>query len=313
MKITYIGSPDFSADLLRMLVNIKGVNVSLVITQPDMPVGRKKIMTPTPVKTTAVELGIPIETELEILKHEKPDLVVLFAYGRIIPQWALDIPTFGFWNVHPSLLPHYRGASPISFPLLLGNLKTGTTIMQMDAALDHGDILGQIEHSILLTDTQRDLQKKLTIESFQLLEAILGHVLKNGQPPQAISQQHDKATFTRPLEKQDGFIHFDVIRAAYKNENLQGNYLPFVFKDWHQRNNIAIPASFNALTIVKNMYRGFYGWPGIWTKISFKGQEKRLMLLEIDLTKENLTLNTVQIEGKTSTDWKTFNSVYSLL
>ena len=118
MKIVYIGSPSFSADILKQLISDKeslSIDVTAVITQPDQPVGRKKIMTPTAVKLTAEELSIPVYTNLSVIKGNTPDLVILFAYGEIIPQWALDLPQFGFWNIHPSLLPEFRGRLPEAF------------------------------------------------------------------------------------------------------------------------------------------------------------------------------------------------------
>ncbi len=317
MKIVFIGSPYFSAHLLRKLLHdgeTYGFTVPLVITQPDQPVGRKKIVTPTDVKTAAIENNVPVSFELADLRTVKPDLVVLFAYGKIIPQWALDIPPFGFWNIHPSLLPHYRGASPVAYPLLLGETITGTTLMQMDAELDHGDIIQQESLPIHTQHLQPSLLTDLTELSYSILVSNIKNLLSSGKKLSGIKQDHDLATFTRPLEKKDGYIPFSLLKAAYENKTVPFNQLPFIIQDWYQRNNLKIEQKeWPARTVVHNMFRALYGWPGIWTTVSLKNFEKRLKILDVQYTSVLFNIKEVQLEGKTSTDFATFNSAYSLL
>ena len=124
LKTAYFGTPTFSARLLRQLLDDSSlpIAIKLVVTRPDKPVGRKQIRTPSPVKRLAMERGIEVEHTIKNTKSRIVDfdLAILFAYGRIIPKDLLEIPTLGFWNIHPSLLPLYRGPSPIAYPLLLG-------------------------------------------------------------------------------------------------------------------------------------------------------------------------------------------------
>lgn len=315
MKIVYIGSPSFSADILKQLISDKeslSIDVTAVITQPDQPVGRKKIMTPTAVKLTAEELSIPVYTNLSVIKGNTPDLVILFAYGEIIPQWALDLPQFGFWNIHPSLLPEFRGASPISFPLVLGKTETGTTLMQMDADLDHGAILLQEKYNIRHEDTQLHLQEALTKMSYSLLRQLLMKV-QHGEEIEHREQVHNSATYTRPLEKKDGFIPFDIVRAAYGGDILSFEQAPELITDWYTRNTLESPPSFNAAQVVYNMYRGLKGWPGVWTTISVNGTEKRLALHEMGIENNTLVIKSVQLEGKTQIEFSTFNAAYKIL
>ncbi len=317
MKIVYIGSPSFSATLLKKLVNdskTHGFSIPLVITQPDQPVGRKKIITPTAVKTVAIENNIPVSFELEVIRTIQPDLVVLFAYGKIIPQWALDIPTFGFWNIHPSLLPMYRGASPVSYPLLLGNTTTGTTLMEMDAELDHGDIIQQQTFTVKNNHIQTSLLSELSELSYTLLISNIKKVLKSGKKPFGEKQNHSLATYTRPLEKKDGYIPFSLLKAAFDNKTVTYYELPFIIQDWYKRNNKEPNQKvWDAKEVVCNIFRALHGWPGIWTTVSIKKSEKRLKILSIDYTSVHFSIKEVQLEGKTPIDFSTFNTSYSLL
>ncbi|MEK7097093.1 MAG: methionyl-tRNA formyltransferase, partial [Patescibacteria group bacterium] len=143
IKLAYFGSPDFAADFLEKILLDKSlpVEVKLVVTQPDSPVGRKKILTPTPVKIIALKHNLKV---LEIGNFlGKLDLVLVYAYGDLIPKELLTLPRNGFWNIHPSLLPKYRGTSPIATPLINGDKITGVTIIKMDEEIDHGPIIAQ--------------------------------------------------------------------------------------------------------------------------------------------------------------------------
>ena len=178
-KIAYFGSSDFSADFLEKLLIDKSinrlVNVKFVVTQPDRPVGRKQISTPTPVKTIAKKYDLEV---LEIenlklnenckLKIENLDICLVYAYANIIPKELLIFPKYGFWCLHPSLLPKYRGTSPMATTLINGDKKTGMTIIKMDEQIDHGPIIAQENLMIEEDDKRPDLEKKLTDLGFQL-------------------------------------------------------------------------------------------------------------------------------------------------
>ena len=176
MKIIFMGTPDFAVPVLKEILRA-GHEVPLVVTQPDKARGRSGRLTPTPVKETALENGLRVESPErlrksnmeEIFREIGPDLVVVSAYGQIIPPGILEIPRFGCVNTHASLLPKYRGAAPIQHAILNGEAKTGVTIMQMDEGLDTGDIIETSVVPIASDETGGSLFEKLSLEAARLL------------------------------------------------------------------------------------------------------------------------------------------------
>lgn len=170
MKIVFMGTPDFAAGALKSLIEA-GHEITAVVTQPDKAKGRRQELLPPPVKVVALEHGIPVlqpvrikrPEEVEKLKQYPADIYVVAAFGQILSQEILDIPEFGCLNIHASLLPKYRGASPIQHVIIDGEEKTGITIMQMDAGLDTGDMLYQKEIVISPKDTYASLHDKLMV------------------------------------------------------------------------------------------------------------------------------------------------------
>nr|WP_144920213.1 methionyl-tRNA formyltransferase [Paenibacillus bovis] len=209
-KIVFMGTPDFSVPVLQKIL-ADGYDVIAVVTQPDRPVGRKKVLTPPPVKVEAERHGIPVlqpeklrENVDEIISLQ-PDLIITAAYGQILPKVLLDAPKQGCINVHASLLPELRGGAPIHYAILEGKEKTGITIMYMAEKLDAGDIISQVEVAIEEQDDVGSLHDKLSIAGADLLANTLPKLLNN--EIQAIPQDHTKATFasniTREQEKID--------------------------------------------------------------------------------------------------------------
>lgn len=169
MKIVFMGTPDFAVPSLKKLVENK-YEIASVFTQPDKKVGRKQVLTPPEVKKTALEYDIPVyqtqtlksgEAE-EIIKGINPDIIIVIAYGKILPKQILNIPKYGCINVHASLLPKYRGAAPIQWAVLNGDKKTGVCIMQMDEGLDTGDVLNIVETEIGINETSAELFDRLS-------------------------------------------------------------------------------------------------------------------------------------------------------
>lgn len=169
MKIVFMGTPDFAVPSLKKLVENK-YEIAAVFTQPDKKVGRKQVLTPPEVKKTALEYDIPVyqtqtlksgEAE-EIIKGINPDIIIVIAYGKILPKQILNIPKYGCINVHASLLPKYRGAAPIQWAVLNGDKKTGVCIMQMDEGLDTGDVLNIVETEIGINETSAELFDRLS-------------------------------------------------------------------------------------------------------------------------------------------------------
>lgn len=323
LSVVYFGTPSFSADFLEMMINDKElpVKVKHVVTQPDKPVGRKQIMSPTAVKLIAKKYHIPVSSTPGV---EEADLAIVFAYRKILPKEILDIPKFGFWNIHPSLLPLYRGTSPIAYPLFNGDTKTGVTLMQMDEKMDHGPIIDQVQYSILPFDRRPDLETKLTRLGYDLLKRV---VLNLFQDPHKIpkhirddkfKQQDDsRATYTRFLHKQDGFIPLQTLKKALQGESLKENEIPLLLKEYSQKYLKSKVLGLKSSEIIYNLYRGLYPWPGIWTHLQLdwlpagrNNAIKRLKITEMALENKKLVIKKVQLEGKNEVDYKTFVKAY---
>ena len=313
IRLAYFGTPDFSADLLEKLITDQSikrlVEVKLVVTQPDRKVGRKQILTPSPAKVIAKKYNINVIDDLETGLSEKfnqIDLALLYAYGRIIPKGILSLPKMGFWNIHPSFLPKYRGPSPIAQSLINGDTVTGVTLIKMDDQIDHGPIIAQEKLIILPTDKRPDLEKKLTDLAFKMFCNLIKGVdtcfepiawgpaswrgeagEKHGIKP-FIKQNHTQATYTKLLKKDDGFVSFENLKLKIKNSPKQ----------------------------LFNLFRGLYPWPGIWTLITPPGcnaaQQKRLKIINMQLISDKLIIKKVQLEGKKEVDFKTFNQAYRI-
>ncbi len=215
MNIVFMGTPDFAEESLRVLVE-NGYNVSAVFTKPDMPVGRKRILTPPEVKVAALELGLPVyqpttlkDDEIyETLKGLKPDLIVVVAYGKILPKRVLDLAPFGCINVHASLLPKYRGASPIQWSIVCGEKETGVSTMLLDEGMDTGDILLTAKTEIGKTETAEQLWDRLKVMGGDLLiETVKG--LEEGSI-KPIKQDETQATYAPIIKKQDGEIDWNL-------------------------------------------------------------------------------------------------------
>jgi methionyl-tRNA formyltransferase len=288
LTLAYFGTPDFSARLLKKLIQDKlPIKIKSVFTQPDKPVGRKQIMTPSPVKIVAEKNNIPVFTnDVSFNNHSHPllnvELGLLYAYGKIIPKPVIAQPKFGFWNIHPSLLPKYRGPSPIAFSLINGEQKTGVTLMQMDEELDHGPIIDQQKLIIAANSKRPDLENQLTDLGYQLLKKNLLKLITNRHPPPTQAQDHSQATYTRLLKKEDGYVKWQTLKQPTDPQKIY------------------------------QLFRGLYPWPGIWTRIRIGGKEKRLKIIDLNYYDGKLILKTVQLEGKKPVDFKTFIQAYNL-
>jgi len=229
LKILFFGTPEFAAIVLEKMINA-GYKPITVVTTPDKPVGRKQILTPSPVKLLAQKNKIQVLQPEKILnlKSEilnlKPDLVVLAAFGQIIPKEILEIPKYGCLNVHPSLLPKYRGASPIQTAILNNDAETGVTIMLMDKLLDHGDIVASSRFKILdLRYNYQELTKKLAELGADLLIETIPKWVNN--EIKAVPQNNKKATFTKIIKKEDGKINWR--KSAEEIERMTRAYYPW--------------------------------------------------------------------------------------
>ncbi|MEH7382472.1 methionyl-tRNA formyltransferase [Bacillus sp. JJ1533] len=206
-RIVFMGTPDFSVPVLRQIIE-DGYEVVAVVTQPDRPVGRKRVLTPPPVKVEALKHGIPVlqpnkireKQEIETVLSYKPDLIITAAFGQILPNEILEVPKYGCINVHASLLPELRGGAPIHYSILQGKKKTGVTIMYMVEKLDAGDILTQVEIPIVETDHVGSLHDKLSVAGSKLLSETIPLLLDDKITP--IKQDDTKATFASNIKRE---------------------------------------------------------------------------------------------------------------
>lgn len=237
IKIVFWGTPVFSIPSLKLCAAKKDFDVVAVITQPDKPVGRSGELVCPPVATSARELGIPVYQPPNIKSDTNflspignYDLNVVVAYGKLIPEWAIDLPKFKTINLHPSMLPRYRGPAPIQYALLHGDIETGITIMLMDKEMDHGPILAQEKVSIQPDDTYTTLANQLSdIGAHLLVETISAYVQGAIQPR---SQIHSAATVTKLLSKDDGAISWHEPQVLIFNKIRALNPWPGTFTEW---------------------------------------------------------------------------------
>lgn len=284
MNIVFMGTPDIAAESLNALIKA-GHSISAVFTKPDKPVGRKQILTPPPVKVLAQDNNIPVfqpETlrdgeAYKIIKELNPDIIVVVAYGKLLPKEILEAAKFGSINAHASLLPKYRGSSPIQWSIVCGEEKTGITVMQMDEGMDTGDIISTAELTIGDNETAEELFDRLSVLAGDLLVSTLISI-ENGTAKRTPQNEKD-ASYAPMIKKEMGELDFN--KTA---------------KEIH------------------NLVRGFYSWPCAYTflgtkrlkvykteKIDASGEAGRVIENEKRLvvaTKEGaIRLTEVQLEG----------------
>jgi methionyl-tRNA formyltransferase len=239
MKLVFCGTPAFAVPTLKLALRA-GYDVPLVVTQPDRPVGRDRVLTPSPVKIVALEAGIPVtqpekirnNTEFRaVLEAIAPDAILVVAYGRIIPKWMLDLPRLGNLNLHGSLLPKYRGAAPIQWAIASGEAATGVTTMRLDEGLDTGDILLQRELPLAPDMTAPDVFPLLAEMGADLMMETLRELTAG----------------TITARKQDGAL---------------ATHAPILTRD-DGRMDFTRPAM-----VLYNRWRGFQTWPGAWTTLA---------------------------------------------
>lgn len=291
MNVVFMGTPDFAVPSLENIAKVH--NVQAVFTQPDKPVGRKMVLTPPDVKVCAEKLGIPVyqpvklkdSDSYEIIKELNPDVIVVVAYGQILPENILNIPKYGCINVHGSLLPKYRGAAPIQWSVLNGDKVTGVTTMYMEKGLDTGDILETKEYEIGINDTAGEVFDTLAEMGGKLILDTLEKAEKGQLHP--IKQDDSKSSYAKMLDK-------SMCNIDFSKTNLQ----------------------------VHNRVRGLSPWPVASTKLNGKvlkifetrlaegkgkpGEILNTNPLTIACGEGAVVVNTVQLQGKKKMDSKAF-------
>jgi methionyl-tRNA formyltransferase len=326
LNVAYFGTPEFSANTLDYLINNLSdlIDVKLIATNPDQKVGRKQILTASAVKKCAQIYGIhcfnkaisgknnPNLQELkELMINKAIDYVLVFAYGSILPKHLLDTLPNKFINIHPSELPKYRGPSPTIWPLINNNDTTAVSYILMDEKMDHGPIIYKTNPVIIAQNTTRGiLEKHLTVVINTSLRPLFTSIVAS----EYITLEHQdetKATFTRLLVKEDGFISYKLIlyilnRVTTLDFGASSKLLYEIISNQ--------PVSSSMLTShIFNLYRGLKVWPGIWTMITINGLEKRLKLIDCEIKNDMFIINKVQLEGKNIVDRDIFERDYGLL
>lgn len=254
IKIIFTGTGEFAAIILEKIIQSQFLQIGFVITSTDKPAGREKKIVNSPVKETALKYSLPIiqpqkisDAKKEIARYA-PDFNIVADYGQIIPKDILEIPKFKSINIHPSLLPKYRGPSPIQTAIINGDKTTGATIMLMDEKMDHGPIISQRKITIIRRETTPSLEKKIAKQASALLLKILPLYISKKVDFQ---RQNDlKASYTKMLTRQDGKIDF-------KKESAQS---------------------------IEQKIRGLNPWPGVWTIID----GKRVKIIKAKIIKQKM-------------------------
>ncbi|MBN2395682.1 MAG: methionyl-tRNA formyltransferase [Candidatus Atribacteria bacterium] len=255
MKIIFIGTSSFGIPVLKKLL-LLNEQIITVISQPDRPSGRGKIIQATPVKEIAIANGLKIlqpenindERIIQTIKELKPDLMILIAFGQILNKNILDIPTLGCINVHPSLLPKYRGPAPIQWAIIRGEKETGISILFLNEKIDSGDIILQKKVNIFPEENFQELHQRLSLESAEMIEMVLEKI-KTGNYQKIIQSQEDQF-YARKLTKID-------CRVQWEKSSVD----------------------------IYNLIRGLSPNPGAYTEF----RERTIKIIKASLNKENVT------------------------
>lgn len=280
MNIAFFGTPDLAVTALTEMETF-GITPNLLVTTPDAAVGRKQIITAPPTKIWAQERNIHVfqpsslknAADLTPLTEQKWDLFVVFAYGKIMPEWLLSLPKYGTINAHPSLLPKFRGASPIRSTLLHDLSAAGVTIIQMDAELDHGPILCQEPVELAGPIPGRKLDQTMSLICGDLLAHVIQELPKGTIVPKP--QNHDEATFCTKITKEMAELSLD----------------PY-----------SLPVGDLALETYRKIC-AFDGWPETF----FMYEGKRIKIKEAEISPDgSLVLKRIVPEGKNETDYNLY-------
>ena len=248
MKIIFFGTPQFVIPILESLMEKH--EIVAIVTTPDQKVGRKQTMTPPPVKVFATKHNIPViqpeklSESITQLSSLNSQLFIVAAYGKIIPKDILDLPKYGAINIHPSLLPEYRGPTPIQTALKDGKTETGISIMKMDEKMDHGPLLATIPYPITSSDTSATLLETMFAKSAEALPQVIEDYVSGKIQPK--KQNDEKATYTNILTKDDGYFDLENPPEA---------------------------------SVFDCMVRAYYPWPNVWTKVKVKDHDIRVKFL----------------------------------
>ena len=239
MKVIFAGTPDFAAAALKAIA-AAGFEIPLVLTQPDRPKGRGMQLAPSPVKQAALELGLRVAQPeklrnnaeaLQMLKEVEADVMVVAAYGLILPQDVLDTPKYGCLNIHASLLPRWRGAAPIQRAIEAGDAETGVCIMQMDIGLDTGDVVSEHRYAIQPTDTANEVHDALMNLGAAAIVADLQQLKAEGRL-KSVKQPEEGVTYAQKLSKEEARIDWNESAAVIERKIRAFNPVPAAWVEY---------------------------------------------------------------------------------
>ena len=309
MKIVFFGTPEYCLPVLNKIqkkfkVKLHDVPIVAVVTQNPKPVGRKEFITYSAVDTWAYKRKIPVFYSIEDFLKQKidADLGVVVAYGEILSNKIISYFPFGILNIHPSLLPKYRGASPLQATIASGDLISGATIMKIDEKMDHGPIVTQFKEEIKNDDNSKVLGERIFERAAQVLVDLLPAYIKGKISLK--SQDHKNATYTTLLKKENGFIPGKYLKKTIEGKTINEDWDINFLKDFSLK---ITPEN------IERFIRAISPWPGAWTNVfidSDKKEEKRLKIIEAELIEDKLLPKIVKLEGKLEVSWKEFKKGY---
>lgn len=309
MNILFFGSTNNSITILNSISKIQNLKpastrgeskiyIAAIVTQPPRPVGRKQIITKTPTHLWAETHDIPVhyfetdptkktafrnETEvIQQLTTYNPQLIISASYGQLIPWEIIKQAEFKGINIHPSLLPRWRGADPTPWTILSGDPETGVTIVGLSKQFDEGKIFAQERITIPQNIYHEELRQLLFHKGADLLVSTLPSIIDGSNI--GTNQDKTQATYARRLTREDGFIPYKLFQKVLNKEDINKGELPLFLQQF----------TGSPLQLIHRALYALSPWPGLWTKINIKGQEKRMKIIDFD---------TVQLEGKTPQPW----------
>jgi methionyl-tRNA formyltransferase len=298
MKVIFFGTPEFVIPIAQNLQKISHSNLVAVVTQEPKPIGRRQIVTPSPIEAWAKKRQIPVLYNL--IDLPPADLGVVASYGQIIPPKTIDRFRHGILNIHFSLLPKFRGASPVQATILTQK-DCGVSIIKMDAKLDHGPIISQFTETVKKGGNTQALRQRLAQSSAQVLITIIPSFIKGVIKPR--EQNHSLASLTRQITKQDGFIPPNFIQNALEAKKTSQKWQIGFIKDFSVTPNAAW---------IERFIRAMSPWPMAWTLLHLGSsqQARRLIIHKAHQEEKKLVLDMVQLEGKKQSSWKQFKQGY---
>ena len=323
LDILFFGSSSDSVIILdalsQKIFSEYSVNIHSVVTQPPRPIGRKHVITSTPVEVWAKEHSIPVfhfqskkenptqfENKQEVIhtmQRNHFDLIISASYGQLIPWDIIESAVFGGINIHPSLLPRWRGADPIPWSILASDNETGVSIVNLSKQFDEGKLLAQQSIPLSSTHQREPLRKTLfTLGAKLLSETLISYV--NGTLTTK-AQDPTFATYARRLQKEDGFLPWDICTNILNNQPLTKEQLIKLSTIAHISKQLDITALLKTYTqssvFFDHFFRALSPWPGVWTNVIFNGKSTRMNIRSIITTDSQTNIETVQLEGKLPT------------